>query len=72
MDQAQQDELLDQINDALLKDDMETVMRLAKILPMPPEAADSLRIGFGAEVLKGWGFNLSEANKEFGPNWLDE
>ena len=51
--------------------DMDTFLAVSKQIPMPPEVADALLFGFGAETLKGWDFNLSAANERFGPVWLD-
>jgi hypothetical protein len=44
--------------------------RLVLGLPMPPYMAKFAKQLFGAEVLIKGGYNLSEAEAEFGPDWL--
>jgi hypothetical protein len=44
--------------------------RLVLGLPMPPYMAKFAKKLFGAEVLIKGGYNLSEAEAEFGSDWL--
>jgi hypothetical protein len=49
--------------------DKEGAMRLMKTTPIPPYIAKVIKEKAGAEYLAGW--NLSEAEAEFGAGWLD-
>jgi len=49
--------------------DKEGAMRLMKTTPIPPYIAKVIKEKAGAEYLAGW--NLSEAEAEFGVGWLD-
>ena len=71
MDKAERKAVMVLINKAIREDDMETAIKLAKTFPAPPEVANAFKVGFGAEELKSWGFNLSEAEKAYGPDWLN-
>jgi hypothetical protein len=44
--------------------------RLVLGLPMPPYLAEFAKEFFGTEVLMNGGYNLSDAEAEFGPDWL--
>ena len=44
--------------------------RLIRIAPMPPYLAKILKEKMGADFLINGGWNLSEAEAEFGPGWL--
>ncbi len=70
MNRAEQQEIMAKINTALYENDITTAIELAQKIPMPPEVAEALKFGFGAEALKESGFNLSEAEKTYGSNWL--
>jgi len=48
--------------------DEEGAMRLMKTAPVPPYIAKVIKEKVGAEYLSGW--NLSEAEAEFGSGWL--
>jgi len=48
--------------------DEEGGIRLMKTAPLPPYIAKVIKEKAGAEYLAGW--NLSEAEAEFGPGWL--
>jgi len=50
--------------------DEEGAMRLMKTAPVPPYIAKVIKEKAGAEYLAGW--NLSEAEAEFGPGWLNK
>jgi len=45
--------------------------RLTKSVPMPPYLAKVFKEKVGAEPLIKAGYNLSEAEAEFGRNWLN-
>jgi hypothetical protein len=51
--------------------DKEGSTRLMKTAPMPPYLAKVYKEKVGAEQLKNSGWNLSEAEAAFGPNWLN-
>jgi hypothetical protein len=44
--------------------------RITLELPMPPYLAEFVKEFYGVEVLLKGGYNLSEAEAEFGPDWL--
>jgi hypothetical protein len=46
-------------------------MKLAKTIPMEPWQAEWCKKYVGADYLRNSGWNLSDAEAEFGPNWLD-
>ncbi len=50
--------------------DEEGGIRLMKTAPIPPYIAKVIKEKAGAEYLEGW--NLSEAEAEFGPGWLNK
>jgi len=50
--------------------DEEGAMRLKKTVPVPPYIAKVIKEKAGAKYLAGW--NLSEAEAEFGTGWLSK
>ena len=52
--------------------DEEGAMRLMMTAPMPPYLAKVYKEKIGAKQLIESGWNLSEAEAEFGPGWLDQ
>ena len=50
--------------------DKEGYTRLIRTLPMPPYLAKVAKEKIGADFLINGGWNLSEAEAEFGSNWL--
>jgi hypothetical protein len=50
--------------------DEEGSMRLMKTVPMPPFLAKIMKEKVGVDYLINSGWNLSEAEAEFGPGWL--
>jgi hypothetical protein len=50
--------------------DDEGFSRLTRIIPMPPWLAKTMKEKMGADFLINGGWNLSEAEAEFGPGWL--
>ena len=51
--------------------DIEGYSRLTRTIPMPPYLAKIFKEKVGVEPLLKAGYNLSEAEAEFGPNWLN-
>ena len=51
--------------------DTEGYDRLMKTAPMPPYIAKVMKEKMGVNFLINGGFNLSEAEAEFGQNWLN-
>jgi hypothetical protein len=51
--------------------DKEGFSRLIRTAPMPPYLAKIFKEKVGVEPLLKSGWNLSEAEAEFGPGWLD-
>ena len=50
--------------------DEEAATRLLRTAPMPPYLAKVLKEKMGADFLIKGGYNLSEAEAEFGRNWI--
>jgi len=50
--------------------DREGYIRLMKTTPIPPFLAKVIKEKVGSEYLINSGWNLSEAEAEFGSNWL--
>ncbi|MFP3043250.1 hypothetical protein LQZ19_15660 [Treponema primitia] len=48
-------------------EEAETLMRQ---IPLAPYLAKAAKETFGVDVLRQGGWDLSEANEEYGPNWL--
>jgi hypothetical protein len=57
--------------DLLDAGDHEGYMRLMKTAPMPPYLAKIYKEKVGVKQLIKSGWNLSEAEAEFGPGWLN-
>jgi hypothetical protein len=49
----------------------EEAMRLSKTIPLPPWMAKFLKEKVGVDYLRQSGWNLSEAEAEYGQGWLD-
>ena len=58
--------------DLLDAGDEEGYSRLIRTAPMPPYLAKIFKEKVGAKELLESGYNLSEADAEFGPGWLDK
>jgi hypothetical protein len=52
--------------------DREGYDRLTMLLPMPPYLAKVAKEKIGVDFLVNGGWNLSEAEAEFGPDWLNK
>jgi len=52
--------------------DREGYMRLMKTAPLPPYLAKVIKEKVGADFLINEGWNLSEAEAEFGIDWLNK
>jgi len=52
--------------------DEEGATRLLRTAPMPPYLAKVAKEKIGAAFLINGGWNLSEAEAEFGPDWLNK
>jgi len=52
--------------------DEEEEFRLLQLLPLAPHLAMAGKEVYGAEYMKSAGYDLSEANEEFGDGWLDK
>jgi len=52
--------------------DKEGSSRLIRRLPMPPYLAKVMKEKVGVDFLVSGGWNLSEAEVEFGSNWLSK
>jgi hypothetical protein len=52
--------------------DKEGASRLIRSIPMPPYLAKIAKEKIGVDFLINGGWNLSEAEAEFGQNWLNK
>jgi hypothetical protein len=52
--------------------DLEGADRLVKLVPMPPYLAKVMKEKVGVDYLINGGWNLSEAEVEFGIDWLNK
>jgi hypothetical protein len=52
--------------------DKEGCSRLTRSIPLPPYLAKIAKEKIGPEFFTNSGWNLSEAEAEFGPDWLDK
>ncbi|MDR0307211.1 MAG: hypothetical protein LBI42_10290 [Chitinispirillales bacterium] len=52
--------------------DEDGYMRLSKTIPLPPYLAMSAKRTMGVDFLINGGWNLSEAEAEFGADWLNK
>ena len=66
IDRAYQSCLLEQAGDT------EGSTRLLRSIPMPPYLAKVMKEKVGADFLINGGWNLSEAEAEFGQDWLNK
>ncbi len=69
---AEKAALLDAISDAEHAGDEDEAERLMMKLPLAPGMAKIGKEMYGREFLLENGYNLSEANAEFGDGWLDK
>ena len=51
---------------------LEEADRMMKQIPLPPYLAKFTKDYFGADCLIKTGWNLAEANEEYGPGWLSK
>ena len=58
--------------DLLDAGDREGYSRLTRSIPMPPYLAKVMKEKMGADFLINGGWNLVEAEAEFGKNWLNK
>ena len=57
--------------DAAERGDHNEALRLAQLMPLPLYLAKVVKDIWGAEFLRNSGWDLSEAEAEYGKNWLD-
>ncbi len=66
------EQLSDKIDAAEERGDFEEFDRLMKILPIEPRVLKAFAVGYGKDFIIESGYDLTEANLEFGEGWLDE
>lgn len=66
------DKELDAIQNAMAAGDYEKAcdLMVQSQRPVHPDVAYAFKEGFGADFIISTGFNLSEAEKKYGPDWL--
>ena len=53
-------------------DDEETFWQWYSLMALPGHTLMTLKGWFGADFIRGTGFDTSEAEKDYGPGWLEE
>lgn len=61
---------MEKINAAIANDDWEAAIELTKQVPLYPEVANAFKNVFGIEFLVKNGFDLSDAEKKYGKEWI--
>jgi hypothetical protein len=69
MTQAEKDQLLEEAAAAINNGDMEVYKRLRSEFPVDASYAMGLKDILGGDKVKAIGFNLSEVEAQYGPNW---
>ncbi|MGL4209668.1 MAG: hypothetical protein ACRCTY_09810 [Candidatus Adiutrix sp.] len=73
MTQEEKNVVLDAIRAAEVAGDYEEASHLMRhVLPLAPHLAMAAKEMYGKEYLIVHGYNLAEADKEFGDGWLDK
>jgi hypothetical protein len=65
-------EILDAYHTASQRGDTKEAARISRLLPLPPYLAKALKDMYGKEYLLGLGYELAEAEAEYGPDWIDQ
>jgi hypothetical protein len=63
--------IIDAANEASGRGDYEEMVRVSKMLPLPPYLAKAVKEMHGKGYLLNLGYDLSEAEAEYGAGWLD-
>ena len=69
---APNDDILPLVNAAAEAGDREEEIRQFKRLVLPAGACLTLKATHGAEEVRNGGYNVSEAQLRFGPDWLEK
>lgn len=70
LNEHEKKELLDAIHEAELAGDRENALKLMLKLPLAPHLAQAAKKLWGKEFLLESGLDLSEAEAEYGKDWL--
>lgn len=62
-------EILKKGSEAFERGDMNAYKKYAQMIPLAPHIAWAVKATMGKDFLKGW--DLSEAEAQYGKNWLD-
>lgn len=62
---------LDAFLAARKRGDDESALRIAQEFPLAPSLAQSMKRLYGAQAVRESGWDLSQAEKAFGRDWLD-
>lgn len=65
-------EILQEFHKALKVGDDEQASAIIRKIPLAPPVAMATKEVFGVDFLKNLGFDLSEAEAEYGKNWLNQ
>ena len=69
---APNDDILPLISAAAKAGDWDEELRLMTKVVLPAGACLTLKANLGADVVRERGYNVSEAELKFGPQWLDK
>ena len=66
-----EDDLFDQMVDAVITDNFEEADRLSRLIEFSPESLMAVKIAMGADHVKASGLRLGRADRRYGSGWLD-
>jgi hypothetical protein len=64
-------DILNGINEATGRGDEKEAARLSRMLPLAPHLAKAVKDMYGKDYLLSLGYDLSEADAEYGAGWID-
>ena len=72
MTQKEEADILLKAHELRKQGKLEEAERITKQAPLQPYLAKFVKDHFGADFLLNLGWNLAEANAEYGPGWLNK
>lgn len=68
----EKDRLIDEAAEAELAGDEERAAAILKTVPISADLAMDMKKAVGSEILRTIGYNYSEAEAKYGPDWLQK
>jgi hypothetical protein len=65
-------DILNAINEATGRKDYAEAARLSRLFPLAPHLAKAVKDMYGKDYLLSLGYDLSEADAEYGAGWIDQ